>query len=652
MILEKINVKNFRCIKDETLSCSNLTALVGPNGVGKSTFLRAIELFFKDNISLNKGDFYNCNTEEEIIVSATFANLSTEASALFGKYIQEDKLTVERVFKLEEGRVTWKYHGSLKRCEEFLSIRDALQLKDRGASAKEIYNKLKQENAVFSSLPDWSSMQTAPENMSSWEENNRDKCKLMRDEGQFFGFKQVGNGYLGKYIKPIFIPAVKDASLDANDNSKSPVSEILDLVVRSVIMQKEEVVDFKKRVIAEHKKIMSPELVVGLPDLSGGISQILHNFVSDSDVQLEWKDLRDVDLPMPEADIKILEDGFGSDISHVGHGLQRLFILTLFQYLIKIKTDIENKAIPEEASHNTPDILLIIEEPEIYQHPSRQRHLAKVLMQLSTGEIPGVAASTQVIYCTHSPFFVGIDRINQIRLLKKEENDPEPKCTKIIENKLDNVAKKLWEINGGQGEQYTEASLLPRLKTILTPWINEGFFSNMVVLVEGEDDLAILSGVAKKKGLDFEENGISVIPCNGKNNIDRLYLIFSGFGIPCYVVWDSDYGSADGKPETNKILMKMLGILDDDLEDWPDKCEANYSCFKTNLNSKLKEELGNDLFIELLDKYKKEYGFLKDTHALKNPFVIEGIFNDAYAAGKTAATFERIVDNIFTMRNK
>ena len=40
-----MNVQNFRSIRDETLNFDNLTALVGSNGSGKSSLLRALELF-------------------------------------------------------------------------------------------------------------------------------------------------------------------------------------------------------------------------------------------------------------------------------------------------------------------------------------------------------------------------------------------------------------------------------------------------------------------------------------------------------------------------------------------------------------------------------------------------------------------------------
>lgn len=651
MILEKISIKNFRCIKEETLNCDELTALVGSNGAGKSAFLRAIELFFKENASLNRGDFYNYKVDEEIIITATFKDLSEDAVNLFSKYIQEgNKLTVERIFKFDGEKVTNKYHGSLLRCPEFLVIRESLEAKDRGVAAKGHYQALIGTGGAFSDLPAWGSLQVATTNMSEWEDRHQDKCIRMRDDGQFFGFKQVASGHLGKYIKPIFIPAVRDASLDADDNSKSPISEILNLVVRSVIAKKPEIAEFKKRVIEEHRKVMSPSLIDGLPDLGGDMSDILHNFTNDSDIKLEWKDLGDVNLPLPEADMKILEDGFASDISHVGHGLQRLFILTLFQYLIKIKNDSDNKNKPEGEVVNSPDILLIIEEPEIYQHPSRQRHLANVLMKLVKGDIPGVAEKTQIIYCTHSPFFVGIDRIHQIKLLKKIDNGESPRCTKIIENNLDDVAKKIWEADGSNGSQYTKETLLPRLKTLLTPWTNEGFFSDVVVLVEGEDDVSILSGVAKKMNKDFEENGISVIPCNGKNNIDRLYLIFSGFGIPCYPVWDSDFGGTDAKPEDNKRLLKILDVAEESMEDWPESYNEKFSCFKIDLNVKLKEELSEETYLALLEKYKKQYSFSKDKHAIKNPHVISEMLNEAYLLGKTTPTFESIINNIFLLK--
>ena len=115
---------------------------------------------------------------------------------------------------------------------------------------------------------------------------------------------------------------------------------------------------------------------------------------------------------MPQAQIKLREDDYASKVERTGHGLQRAFIVTMLQHLAAArtpKTSLENKTLEDDLKLPTvatemPNLVLAIEEPELYQHPSRQRHLASVLLNLATGVILGVAQNTQVIYTT--PFSV------------------------------------------------------------------------------------------------------------------------------------------------------------------------------------------------------------------------------------------------------
>jgi len=83
MIIKQIDVKNVRCILDETLDCEPLTALVGPNGAGKSTFIRALELFYALNPKVTADDFYNRDTAQAIEIAVTFADVGPEASKRF-----------------------------------------------------------------------------------------------------------------------------------------------------------------------------------------------------------------------------------------------------------------------------------------------------------------------------------------------------------------------------------------------------------------------------------------------------------------------------------------------------------------------------------------------------------------------------------------
>jgi predicted ATP-dependent endonuclease of OLD family len=193
------------------------------------------------------------------------------------------------------------------------------------------------------------------------------------------------------------------------------------------------------------------------------------------------------------------------------------------------------------AEEQLPSLVLTIEEPELFQHPNRQRHLASIFQTLATGSTPGFAKSTQVVLATHSPLFIAIDRVTQIRLLRKHPNEGQkPRITRVISTDLDRIAKVAWEINGKRGAVFTGPTLLPRLKALMTPWMSEGFFADVAVLVEGEDDRAAILGVAAALGHNLESDGCSVIPCGGKKSLDRPALIFREVGIPVFIVWDGD----------------------------------------------------------------------------------------------------------------
>ena len=157
---------------------------------------------------------------------------------------------------------------------------------------------------------------------------------------------------------------------------------------------------------------------------------------------------------------------------------------------------------------------------------------------------------------------------------------------------MDTIARELWKAGGSHGKKYTAETLLPRLRTIMTPWMNEGFFADTVVLAEGEDDRAAILGVAGYLGYDFDSLGITVVPCSGKNNLGRPLLIFRQLDIPVYVVWDGDYCKKDSE-KLNKSLLRLLGQSE---EDWPTFVRESSACFKVDLEKTLEEELSKELY--------------------------------------------------------
>ena len=652
MIVKCIHVKNFRSILDERIDCDNLTVLVGRNGTGKSSFLRAMEMFYDPKAAVSAEDFYAEDTSKEIEIAVTFADLGSEEKSLFAPYLDGNDLTVARVFSMS-AKKSGTYHGMKHQNPDFAEIRNAGGKTEIRSKYSEVKNLPK-----YSTLPTVRNADQVEEELRKWEAANPGSCARMRDDGQFFGFTEVGNGYLGRHTRFIHIPAVRDASDDATEGKGSCVTEIMDLVVRRTLASRKDFVALKGDTQTKYREIMDPAKLTELTRLQTQLSDTLRYYAPEANVSMEWAKLVDIDFPLPKAEVKLHEDGYKSSVQRTGHGLQRAFILTMLQHLVAAKgveaaTEegfASEAEIPEQGEPQLPGLVLAIEEPELYQHPSRQRHMASVLLKLSQGTIPGVAKRTQVLYSTHSPLFVGLDRFEEIRLLRKADDVAgKPRVTKAVKAELDAVAEEIWVAGSSQGTRYTADTLRPRLQAVMTPWVNEGFFADVAVLVEGEDDRAAILGMAISMGHNFDGDGISVIPCMGKNNLDRPLVIFRRLNIPVYAIWDGDHGEKDAKPEDNRKLLRLVGQSE---EDWPCGAKDHHACFKTNLETTLAEEISKDLFDRLLSEAQDQLSIPKKKHALKNPVVLQHIVEKAAVAGKTSATLKGIVEKIVALKPK
>ncbi len=655
MQIKTVHVKNFRSILDESLPCDSLTALVGRNGSGKSSFLRALEFFYSPSAAVTVEDFYAQDVSNNIEIAVTYSDLDAQEIDRFSAYMEDDGLTVVRVFSDPQAGKSGTYHGTRLQNPDFVAVRNA-------GAATAIRGKYAEIRASdkYDSLPSASSAAAVRRALDEWESQNPEHSISMRDDGQFFGFTQVGQGYLGRHTKFIYIPAVRDALEDATERRGSSVTEIMDLVVRNALANRKDVTDFRQRTLDQYKDIMNPQNLTELNDLAVNLSETLQSFVPDASVLLQWSELADISIPMPQAEVKLTEDEYESRVERTGHGLQRAFIITMLQHLDAVRNvgatiqedsdDLGSTERTSGAAGHLPNLVLAIEEPELYQHPSRQRHLASVLLNLATGEIPGVADKTQVIYATHSPLFVGLDRFDQVRVLHKvTQENGNPKATQLMKADMAAVAHELWEASDRNSGQFTPETLRPRLQALMTPWMGEGFFSDVVVLVEGEDDRSAILGFAKSKDIDFDALGITVIPCFGKPNIDRPLVILRQLGVSVYVVWDGDFGDTGAKPEDNRYLLKLVGEPE---EDWPHFVKASSACFKTNLEKTLEDEIGKESFGKLLSEAQQKLGIAKKKHALKNPAIIENVVARASLCGNSSTSLEGIVENVVALKTQ
>lgn len=404
-----------------------------------------------------------------------------------------------------------------------------------------------------------------------------------------------------------------------------------------MLSNNESLKQLEKEIQERYIKIIEPCQIEELQNIQDEMTFILKTFVPNAGVQLLWDTDNEIELPLPSANVKLEEDGFHSSVTRSGHGLQRAFIMTMLQLLavLQYQQDIEEidneygDTIVEEKSRLSEryfNLIIGIEEPELYQHPNRQRNIANIFIKLAKGILPGVAKKTQIIYSTHSPLFVGMDRFDQIRLLRKISGDPgKPKITTNKQSSLKLVAELIAKLKGET--EFSANTLRTKLHTLMTPWMNEGFFSDAVVLVEGEKDRAAIIAIADVLKINLEGKGISVIPTMGKGNLDKDYLVFNALSIPTYVIWDSDKNKGNNKDvQKNRYLLR---IFNREEEDWPEAVTDEYACFRDNLDLKIKAGIEPKYYDELIDRAMKEHEIQHKDNVKVSPVIMTEILKKA-----------------------
>lgn len=629
MRIASLYVDHFRCLKDVRLSLDPLTVLVGRNGAGKSAFLRALETFYDVNAPYSEEDYYNRDTSKPIVIALTYTDLSPVEKKEYRAYLDSDTLTVEKELTWPRGRNSQKYYGSYMGFRSFDEVRAQTTI----AQKRQRYRELRQMSA-FADLPDIdknAGHDVIAENLAQWEARHPEQLERIRDQGQFFGFREVGQAKLERYTRFVFVPAVRDAAEDAAEGRGRVMTELMDLVVRSALRQRQDIQQLCAETLAKYRAIVAPEGgLAQLQQLRADLDRTLQLFAPGTSLRVNWDPPTQVALPFPEAKVELEEDGYSAPVDRVGHGLQRAFILTLLEYLslMEGRRDPQSDDAVDETMCVDPGLIIALEEAELYQHPARQRHLARILFEMVHRPPRGVS-TLQVICSTHSPLLVDIERFQHVRVLRRVESDSTlPRVTRVSRASLQDVVKRKEEIFGAEPGTFCVEAEKARLRTLMTAWTNEGFFAEVVILVEGEEDRAALLGVARSLGHHLEGKNIALIPCNGKTNLPKAALIFEGLEIPTYLVWDGDANKApkDAKPEVNRALLTLVGAHP---EDYPNTTVAeHYACFRDDLTSEIRCSLGN-LYDVYLTELTQEYGFQSPKDAKKNPAVVEELLRRA-----------------------
>jgi putative ATP-dependent endonuclease of OLD family len=673
MILKRAHIKNFRSLRDVKVSFERQTAILGGNGAGKSTILKALDKFYGASSSVSVEDCFGRNLDEPVEIGLTFTDFSEAERKTFASHIVDEELSVLRVFDVRGGKSSGRYYGFIKGHAPFSSIRNAESANPKRAAYKDLRES---GNAIYADLPAVGRAEDIELQLVQWELRHEDECTMVRDDGQFLGFANVAKGSLSKSTSFVLIPAVRDAAADAIDGRGSPISQLMELVVKSAIQRRKDFQDWQERASEEYRQLVNPDNLTELKALADTLTSSLRMLYEETAVSLDWRPASDFSVPLPTADVSLEDGGFPSTVEKQGNGLQRAFILTLLQHLARatmlstqnadgqIVDAAESaglepvpgaipdlKGIPERQAL-LPGLILAIEEPELYQHPTKQRHFARVLGLLSDGSLPGVATQMQVVFASHSPYFVCVDRFDEVRLARRH---PIPQVTHkecvLRESSLRHVCSLLEVAQGKAAGTYSEDGLRARLH-ILTPELAEGFFADVVVLVEGESDRAAIKAIASVKGVDLEAQGIAVLSANGKHNLDRPAAIFQSLDIPVYAIWDCDRKGEKIDGETaNRALQRLLGSPEAEVVGAGSRITDSFACFESELEATLKNELGSDALAASLTSAMDEFSVVRHEDAIKAPAIMSQTLSLLAKQGLVSQSLEAILGKILAKKS-
>jgi putative ATP-dependent endonuclease of OLD family len=155
--------------------------------------------------------------------------------------------------------------------------------------------------------------------------------------------------------------------------------------------------------------------------------------------------------------------------------------------------------------------------------------------------------------------------------------------------------------------------------------VNEGFFADVVVVVEGLSDVGVLWKLQEIRNKKWVERGIVIIPANGKNNIDRPTIVFRGLLIPTYFIFDGDVKYADNNSKNKNVIdqnHRLLRLANSKVEDFPEtQIHDTWAVFKEELEEEIVKGISKEEYIKYRDQVADELGYDKPTDVGKN---IEG----------------------------
>lgn len=550
MKIKRVEIRNFKAVRDFEGDFGELTTFIGPNGGGKSSILQAIEWLFRGDLKA-ADDFYSDPSGDrasEMSVRVTFDSLTEGDRDSFKKYALGAEMVLQRTQRIDEKAT--KLWGAPMVIPQFERFRNG-GVSEIRKSLRELIDSDPRFSGFNGGNVDGVNKKDLQSEMETWEMDpaNRDLLQVRDEEDATEFFGAVGTGKLAKNAGFVFVPAAPDLTGEFDLSNKNSAMELL---LGAVIKNAtggviEEWTEEHREVLDDLQNRLKDSTDNDLRARSERINEHLGNYLPGAKLSLtvgldEWTPKAN-----PVATSKLSRYGSEWPVPKHGHGVQRAALLAVLQALAELSA---------EPGTDAPHLMICVEEPEVYQHPVQARMMAAAFRRAAK------KGGIQFIFATHSPYFV----------------DPAflPYTYRVLPSENGSVAMRAKE-----DRYFSRKNKNGELTKYFSKALVEGLFSRACLLVEGDTDKAVLELLEDKQtGRTLPESGVSVIDVEGAETLFTIFSLLKSYGVPCYIVrdGDSDVGiarqkaEAKWKPDEGEDVLadKIDGVL----KSWKSKVES------------------------------------------------------------------------------
>jgi predicted ATP-dependent endonuclease of OLD family len=456
--IKNVSIKNFRSIENQTITdINNALILIGKNNSGKSSVITSIRAFFKQ-YSIEATDFPPNIEEIEIKITFEIEDIHFKNCILDPK-IGMLKYPTSKDFESFKAGTSFsnikfnEYTQKLNEVENLLN-----EGKDVEKKCPEIYEfwlkSLKAKLKIEENLKTITA-RIQKSDLKITYDSDSDDIKLinalfdvsyLHDERSF---SEEEAGKTNTLTSDLFTNQI----LNKNRNSKKKCSDcIKDNCNECFCLIKNKEVE--KLTADDLEKLMQ----VKLKEISQEVSRTISVYFQENyqkDYSIKITPQCNINKSVAGISTKIFDPNIQKElsISNVGAGLRNIYNLSLLQAY--------NKLYGSDSSYNKKTIYLL-EEPEIYLHPSLQKEMCSTLYDISQ--------SNQIFFTTHSPLLLKNFDSTQIRKLSLNEKFK----TEVSNTSLSEVLNEIG---------YSTADLLQ---------------TEFVIICEGKDDKERLAQIIGK----------------------------------------------------------------------------------------------------------------------------------------------------------